>query len=307
MMDAGRTCTERPGRESMRIWQRWHNLRWWWRWPIKWAVVGVVAFAIVFPNPRVFLRHVDHWRDPNALIDPHLPELQPLVVELKSALDPSLPPRKALARVQLFVESKIPYAWDWDTWGSGDYLPTLKEALAMGREDCDGRAVVAASLLRNIGYEAELVTDLTHMWVKTDRGETMGPPRDRRKSVEGTKDGLRIHWDTIANLPRAMAYGAAVFPWPREMVLILAVWLMTLGRGWGVVRAVIVLGLLTAGLWCLRRGGASPYDPIVWLQLAALLHFFVAVVVAAMPALRAAWSHPPGLATASGCAAPSAD
>ncbi len=277
----------------MTVWHRWHNLRWWWRWPIKCAVVGAVAFGVSFPNPIVFLRHLEHWRNPNAMIDPDLPALQPLIHELHATLDPDLPPKKALARVQRFVEEKIPYAWDWETWGSADYLPTLGEALAMGREDCDGRAVVAASLLRTLGYEAELVTDLTHVWVKTDKGETMGPPKDRRKSVEGTKDGLRIHWNTIANLPRAMAYGVAVFPWEREVVLILAVWLMTLGRGWGVCRAVIVLGLLAGGLWCLRLGGSRPYDPNVWLQWVAVLHFLVAVAVAVagIPKTRIASSH----------------
>lgn len=278
------------GYESMTVWHRWHSLRWWWRWPIKCAVVGVVAFGISFPNPLVFLRHVEHWRNPNAMIDPDLPELQPLIHELHETLDPDLSPPKTLAHVQKFVETKIPYAWDWETWGAADYLPTLGEALAMGREDCDGRAVIAASLLRTLGYEAELVTDLTHVWVKTDKGETMSPPKDRRKSVEATKDGLRIHWDTIANLPKAMAYGVAVFPWEREVVLILAVWLMTLGRGWGVCRAVIVLGLLVGGLWCLRLGGSRPYDPSVWLQWVAVLHFLVAVAVAGIPKTRIALS-----------------
>ena len=266
--------------ESMTVLHRWHNLRWWWRRPIKCAVVGVVAFAIYYPNPWLFLRHVDHWRDPNAMIDPDLPELQPWVQELRATLDPDWPPKKVLAHVQRFVVRKIPYAWDWETWGAADYLPTCREALAMGREDCDGRAVVAASLLRNIGYEAELVTDFTHVWVKTDKGETMSPPKDRRKSVEGTKDGLRIHWSTIANLPRAMAYGVAVFPWPREAVLIVAVWLMALGRGWSVLRAGVMLGLLAGGLWCMRLGGSRPYDPSVWLQWVAVLHFLVAVAVA---------------------------
>lgn len=282
------------GYESMTVWHRWHNLRWWWRWPVKCAVVGVVAFGIYFPNPLLFLRHVDHWRNPNAMIDPELPALQPLIHELHATLDPELPPGKVLARVQKFVETKIEYAWDWETWGAADYLPTLAEVLAMGREDCDGRAVVAASLLNAppLSYEAELVTDFTHVWVKTNKGETMGPPKDRRKSVEGTKDGLRIHWSTIANVPKALAYGVAVFPWQREVVLILAVWLMTLGRGWGVLRAVVVLGLLAGGLWCLRLGGSSPYDPSVWLQWVAVLHFLVAVAVtvAGIPKARIALS-----------------
>ena len=275
----------------MTVWHRWHNLPWRRRWPIKCAVVGVVAFFVHFPNPLLLLRHIEHWRDPNAMIDPDLPALQPLVQELHATLDPDWPPKRALAHVQRFVNQKIEYAWDWETWGAADYLPTLGEALAMGREDCDGRAVVAASLLRTLGYEAELVTDFTHVWVKTDKGETMGPPKNRRKSVEGTKDGLRIHWSTIANLPRAMAYGVAVFPWQREVVLILAVWLMALGRGWGVFRALIVLGLLAGGLWCLRLGGFSPYDPSAWLQWEGLLHFLVAVAVAAIPEIRIALSN----------------
>lgn len=277
----------------MSLLRRWHNLRWWWRWPTKCAVVATVAFGIYFPNPFLFLRHIDHWRNPNAMIDPDLPALQPMVQELHESLDPNLSARKTLAHVERFVRTKIPYAWDWETWGAADYLPTLGEALAMGREDCDGRAVVAASLLRTLGYEAELVTDFTHVWVKTDQGETMGPPKDRRTSVEGTKDGLRIHWNTIANLPRAMACGVAVFPWQREVILIFAVWLMMLGPGWGALRAAVMLGLLAGGLWCLRRGGLDPYEPSVWLQWVAVLHFLVAVAVAFVPKTRVASPHDP--------------
>ena len=84
----------------------------------------------------------------------------------------------------------------------------------------------------------------------------------------------------------------AVFPWQREAVLILAVWLMTLGRGWGVFRALAILGLLAGGLWLLRLGGSDPYDPRVWLQWVAVLHFVVAmaVTVAGIPKTRLAVS-----------------
>ena len=51
-------------------------------------------------------------------------------------------PHALVRGVEKFVYGHVPYAWDWDTWGVADYLPSVAEVRRMGREDCDGRAVV---------------------------------------------------------------------------------------------------------------------------------------------------------------------
>lgn len=247
-----------------------NDLRWFARLPLKWLIFGLTVLAVCFPNPLLLVRHLSHWRDPNALIEPDAPALRPLVEELKSRLTDDLPPAEALKTVQDFVHEKIPYEWDWNTWGAADYMPTVTEAIEMGKEDCDGRAVVAASLLRELGYKSEIVTDLLHVWVKTDKGETMGPG-DKKVAV-GAEGGVRVNFAALTQLPRALAYGVAAFPFVRELIVLVVLWLLLLRRGGGVGCSLIALALLLDGLLFLRVGSVNHRFPIVWMQVLALAH-----------------------------------
>lgn len=246
-----------------------NSLRWYWRLPVKWILFGATVFLVCFPYPSRFVDHVKHWRDPNALIEPDAAVIQPMLEELRPLLADDPLPREALQRVERFVYQKIPYAWDWVTWGTVDYLPTVTEAVEMGREDCDGRAVVAASLLQNLGFEAQIVTDFTHVWVKTDKGEIMGPRK--RKVITATKDGLRIQWSAIAELPKGLAYGTAVFPLGREMIIVFVLWLLLIPSNGRFVRSVLGLGALLLGLLALRAGGHDFRNPVVWMQWGGVL------------------------------------
>jgi len=200
------------------------KLRWYLRLPIKWLLFGLTVLAVCFPYPARLASHLRHWRDPNALIDPDAAAIQPLLEELRPRLAGDLPPREVLSRVERFVYEKVPYEWDWKTWGTADYLPTVEEVFEAGKEDCDGRAVVAASILQNLGYKTELVTDFAHVWVKTDHGETMAP--GRRKALTATDKGLRLDFKALTTLPRSLAYGIAVFPLVRELIVFFVLWLL---------------------------------------------------------------------------------
>ncbi len=245
-----------------------NKLRWYVRLPIKWSVLGFTVLAVCFPYPGRLVKHIQHWRDPNALIEPDSPAIQPLVEELRLRLAGDPPPREALMLVERFVYEKIPYEWDWNTWGTADYLPTVEEVMEKGKEDCDGRAVLAASLLRNFGFNAQLVTDLAHVWVKTDRGETMGPGKS--KAIIATKDGLRVQADALTELPGAAAYGMAVFPLLRELIILGVMWLLLLRRGGGILPSIVGLALFLAGLLLLRAGSKEYGDPKTWMQLLGL-------------------------------------
>ncbi|HUU84113.1 MAG TPA: transglutaminase-like domain-containing protein [Phycisphaerae bacterium] len=260
------------------MWNRVQNLPWALRWAIKWLLFGATLFLISFPDPRLFVRHVQHWQDPNALIDPDLAALQPWVAEVKRQLKPEMEPRKALKTVERFVYKKVPYRFDWETWGSADYLPTLAEVLDKGKEDCDGQAVVAASILQNLGYRAELVTDFAHVWVKTDKGETMQP--GKRKSVIAGKTGLEVHWETLTKtLPRALGYSVAPFPLIRELIVLGVLWLVLLRPGVGRRVGIICAAVMLEGLMFLRVGGVDWKDPVVWAQWWGLLHLVGGVFV----------------------------
>jgi hypothetical protein len=174
--------------------------------------------------------HLPTWlgrlADMNSVLQPDHPGLARLEAAVRERAKADATPPELLGVVQQVVYQAIPYAWDWDVWGVADYLPTTAEVLEKGREDCDGRAVVSASLLRRMGYQAWLVSDLTHCWVATPAGEVMSPGKGE-KTFEGGKPGepatrVRFTLGTLANLGRSLGFGIAVFPLTRELVILAA-------------------------------------------------------------------------------------
>ena len=246
-----------------------NRLRWYARLPLKWLIFGLSVFIVCFPYPRLTYRHFSHWQDPNALIEPNAAALQPWVHELRASLPASAPPQETLQRVENFVYDKVEYEWDWNTWGLSDYLPTVTEAVSLGKEDCDGRAVVAASLLANLGFRPRIVTDFAHVWVHTEHGETMGP--GRKKAVIATDRGLQVQWRAVTELPRAAIYGMAVFPWQRQIIVLVIAWWLMLSPRYGITRSAATLAGLTAGFFLLRWGGVNYHKPVLWAQLAGAL------------------------------------
>jgi len=234
------------------------------RWAIKSAIFCAVLLAVCFPNPSATCRHLSHIRDPQAMIDPDAPGVIAISGEIESALrktanDPSAADQaiandpRLLESVEAVVYHRVKYAYDWDTWGNLDYLPTVSEVIELGREDCDGRAVLAASVLTRLGVGARLVGNTSHVWVWTPIGETMGP--QGAKAVEVTPGGVQINWRGIVEIPRTLAFGVAMFPLIRELILTATIWLLILPRGVSPWRASIIGSLMFAALLALRWGG----------------------------------------------------
>lgn len=240
------------------------------RLPLKWLTFGVVTLFVLFPDPRVVPRVARRYAKLDDMIDPRHPRLVALRQELESEAGPALADTaKRRFAVQKFVYSHVAYAWDWDEWGAAEYLPTLDEMFRAAdarpdrrlREDCDGRAVVAASLLAALGETCHIVTDLRHVWVESPHGGLMGP--GHAPALRGAPGGSRASgWNAIANLPRGFAYGVAVFPLLRELVLWIAAIALSYHRRMP-PRTSIVLSLLPlAGLLTIRsRGGAALGTP----------------------------------------------
>ena len=60
--------------------------------------------------------------------------------------------------------------------------------LARKKEDCDGRAVLAASILRSRGFKtAKRVGNINHVWGAVDKEESRGPKREKNCRREGGK------------------------------------------------------------------------------------------------------------------------
>ena len=268
------------------IWSRFQCSSWWFRWALKGAVLGITVFLVCFPYPGRFWRHVSRWREPGQLIEPDAPGLEPWLTELRPQLDGIEQGPEALKVVERYVYQNLRYAWDWDTWGVADYIPSVGETLTAEQEDCDGRAVIAASLLRKLGYEAELVSDMTHVWVKTDHGETMSPGQ-MKKFVE-TKDGrLSFDWTALANVPRSWAFGMGVFPLARELIVVVVLLVLSVRQGvrWWVY--LVVGALMIDGLIILRLAAYSPWRQHVVGQWFGICHLAGALVILWLAGRRA--------------------
>ena len=251
-------------------------------------VLLTVTFFALFPNPVQFVRHLTHLSDMNAMIEPDAPGLSAWDEEFFDHLEKrkkellqsgfsgadeeqaTSPPKELSARqvqgeVERFVYEKVQYAWDWDVWDSADYMPSVSEMFAQAessedgqmREDCDGRAVIAASLIRRLGYESALVTDLRHVWVVTPEGEWMGP--GRQKTVTSGAEGNRTKFlKTIGNIPVALSYGIAVFPVWRELIILATAFALMLSRGMPWRRTALAALLCVQGLLFMRLGYLAP-------------------------------------------------
>ncbi|HPD31749.1 MAG TPA: hypothetical protein PLL20_17290 [Phycisphaerae bacterium] len=252
----------------------------WIRWPVKWIVFAAVVFAVCYPHPSLLRRHLRNLKQIDKLPDPTEPMLQPMLRDLDEHLAAcgvtTSAPAQWLRQVQVFVNHRIPYAFDWDSWGVVDYLPTLPEIIQQGKEDCDGRAVVAAALIRAKIGEAQLVASSTHMWVSTPLGETMGPMG--KPALASSAEGVRIRWTQFVNLTD-FATGVALFPLAREAIIVLTAWLLLLPAQIRNLQAFLCLLLLVEAWILFRLSGADPYQPSHWGARWALLHTLAAVVV----------------------------
>lgn len=247
---------------SISAWRRWHSRRAWLRWPLKLLLFSLGVLLVLYPKVWLLPEQYDRLRNLDALIDPDYAALAPLEAQVREKLPDDADAKAALQVVERVVYEHVPYAHDWVTWGVACYLPTVEEVFRMGREDCDGRAIVAASLLRRIGYEAWVVSDMLHAWVETPHSESMGPTSAEKTLVSApdpSKTGgpteVRITASAFRNLARGMAYGVAAFPLPRELIIFALLVGLTLHPRLSFWRGVSGVLMLWIALDLLRRVG----------------------------------------------------
>lgn len=141
-------------------------------WLVKAAVFGVFAVLVLNPNPKRALLQLRHTFQPESLIQadlPSMPEINRAIETFQNEQDTEL---SEVRLVERFVRKRIRYATDYATWWNVEYWPTAGEVWQRQQEDCDGRAVLAVSILRSRGYRsAKLVVGLQHMWVQVNENE----------------------------------------------------------------------------------------------------------------------------------------
>lgn len=208
---------------AARWWYRLHTLRLPVRCSVKLLFVSLVTLLVLYPKFWLIPTWIGRMRDMNATLQPHHAGLAQLEQRVRGLLPADATPRQVLQTVQTVVNERIPYEYDWNLWGVMDWLPTVEETLRAGREDCDGRAVVAASLLRRMGHHAWLVSDYTHTWVACDLGETMAPRKSAKSLVAGDAGTqARLDFTLATNLAQGVAFGTTVFPVARILILLAA-------------------------------------------------------------------------------------
>jgi len=143
----------------------------WKRWTAKTLAFCGLAFVALNPNLKQLGRQVRHIFEPEALIQTNFAGLERINRQIDQLVAQS-PGRPEVKIVEKFVLKRIRYASDYKTWGNMDYWPTAEEVWRTQEEDCDGRAILAASILRSRGYQsARLAISLDHMWAQVNARE----------------------------------------------------------------------------------------------------------------------------------------
>jgi hypothetical protein len=271
----------------MSLWARLHKSAWWWRWPAKWVLFILVVVLVLYPKLWLAPRWVARLSDMDSVLQPDCPGLAEFEAAVRARAPAPASAADVLPVVERVVYERIPYAWDWDVWGVVDYLPTVAEVLQQGREDCDGRAVVAASLLRRLGYQAWLASDLKHTWVVTSSGETMSPGAGE-KTIAAGPGGTQVRFTAglLENVARGLSYGLAVFPLTRELLILAALCALTMQprssagrRVAGCLLLLLALGLLRDAGLALPKAGAS--SGLTWAALTCMMVGWLALAIKA--------------------------
>lgn len=185
---------------------------------IKLALFGLLLGFVLFPNPVLFVKQVGNFRNHDGLIQTNLPALTEINAEINKLVPTNATAKQEFQTVERFVYKNIKYQYDWYNWLNADYWPTAAEVWERKREDCDGRAVLAASILRSRGYtNAMLVANINHVWVSIGDVEIMGPHREKNLRREGNKvvvslPGIATLMDMVAQL--------SAFPALRSLIVI---------------------------------------------------------------------------------------
>ena len=300
----------------MRAWLAFHRLTPWLRWPLKWLMLATAVGLILFPCVWLLPTYISRMRNLDALIDPNAPELAPLEREVRTRVAlrmlnadvgvaaplagdigaspapsaassdaPAAAIAATLRETENVVYRHVPYDWDWNTWGVFDYVPTVHEVFVKGHEDCDGRAVVAASLLRRMGIPTAIRCDLMHVWVHTPYGEAMTVPGQGPATVTTPEGGgptrVNLTPAALANLARGTTFGVWAFPVGRVALLWLAVCLVAAHPRSSRVRRVVGPLVALAGLALVRYAGQNVayHEEFPWIAVAGWALAAVGLIV----------------------------
>ena len=143
--------------------------------PYIFLITGIVAMS---PNISLLAEAINRENNPCGLIHPYSEE----VCKIRDDIFPYKNNNYTIndvILVQMYVYKMINYSYDLPNWGLSEYLSTPEETIEKGKEDCDGLAILACSILRSMDLDAWVVCGIDHMWVrvvtKNSFEDYMGP------------------------------------------------------------------------------------------------------------------------------------
>ena len=208
-----------------RIWDNLARLGFFWRLSIKSLILIGTTVGVLFPNPVLLIKQLLVYRHTESLIQTDFDGLERINQELDALVPAHATQEQEFQAVQRYVYDHIPYAYDWDNWLNADYWPTAAEVWERKQEDCDGRAVLATSILRSRGFtSARLSGNIRHIWVTVGADALMGPEPEQTIRREGGK--RRIVLPSPELLLGSLAISVADFPTIRNLLLLFTVLLL---------------------------------------------------------------------------------
>lgn len=222
---------------------------------VKAALLGLFTLAVFFPRPDQLVKQFPRWKNPDSLIETNVPFLAEINKKIDEQLKPDGTKKDELKAVERFVYREVKYGYDWDVWGNTDYWPTVMEVWEGKKEDCDGLAVLAASILKSRGFEdVHIVGNLSHVWVATQTNELMSPQADRNfQKVDGK---LKVKLPGANTFLLSWAH-INKFPAVRSLALLTAILLLVAHPVWHGARWWMAFGIGAAGLLLLYDWGGK--------------------------------------------------
>ncbi len=208
-----------------KFWMMWEaaaQLKCYWRWLLKCSLFVVVLFFVLNPNLWLFVKQLSNYADVESLIQTDFVGLDAINRDIDARLPPKATKHDEFMTVQRYVYEKIPYAYDWDNWRNLDYWPTAEHVWQRKQEDCDGRAVLAVSILRSRGFSnATLAGNVRHIWVTVGDEGLMSPDTEQNLRRENGKTIITL--PSLSMILQNFAIYWADFPVARNLFLFFVV------------------------------------------------------------------------------------
>ncbi len=204
----------------LKVWNKLAEFNFFFRFAIKSTLFLVVLFFVLYPDPVKFVKQVNHIKNTDKLIKSNFKEMKNINKKINERLGKSYNLKEEFYAIQSFVYKNITYSYDWINWGVVDYWPAADEVWERKKEDCDGRAILAVSILRSRGFKkAELVGSFRHIWAVVGDSELMGP--DTEKNIEKKDGKLKIVVPSYQLMIDDLAFTLSEFPKIRIFIILL--------------------------------------------------------------------------------------